>query len=296
MRTVWAVALLAALPGCTTPLDASGQRCGGNTSNSPKCPTGYTCVSTIDGGPPVGDIGGVCQKGDLVSNPPTDGAGGVSGADGSATRNFGYQGLGGHPAEAACPTGLAYGNTICGVYPDNTLCIMGCIVVDGGATYAPPSGSCYADQLAVGNSSMLASHAVICLPVSTPGCDCPGFGTIGTGGQAGSGALAGGESGGGGAGAGGGFGADAGIDAAIDAGTNGCENCGAGMTCAYPITDECSAVGTCVKIPAPTPCNAVSLLTGCGCDGRAVMWHGACQPDLPEGYAPMPIVHTGSCP
>jgi hypothetical protein len=275
MRTVWAAALLALLPACTTPLDASGQRCGGNAINSPKCPSGYTCVSTVDGGPPVGDVGGVCQKGDLVSNPPTDGAGGASGADGSATRNFGYQGLGGHPAEAACPTGLAYGNTICGVYPDNTLCIMGCIVVDGGATYAPPSGSCYADQLAVGSSSMLASHAVICLAVSTPGCDCPGFGTTGTGG---------------------GSGADPGIDAGTDAGTTGCENCGAGMTCAYPIADECSAVGTCVKVPAPNPCNAVSLLTGCGCDGRAVMWHGACQPDLPEGYAPMPIVHTGSCP
>ena len=105
-------------------------------------------------------------------------------------RNYGYQGLGGHPAEAACPTGLAYGNTICGVYPDNTLCIMGCIVADGGATYAPPAGSCYADMLAVGNSVMLASHAVICVPVSRPECDCPGFGMTGTGGQAGSGVAA----------------------------------------------------------------------------------------------------------
>jgi hypothetical protein len=95
-----------------------------------------------------------------------------------AQRHYGYQGLGGHPAEAACPTGLAYGNTICGVYPDNTICIMGCIVADGGATYAPPTGSCYADMLAVGNSAMLASHSVICLPASTPQCDntCPGFG------------------------------------------------------------------------------------------------------------------------
>jgi hypothetical protein len=185
MRTAWAAGLLAVLPGCTTPLDASGQRCGGNTINSPKCPTGYTCVSTIDGGPAAGDVGGVCQKGDPVSNPPTGGGGAATG------------GVGG---------------------------------------------------------------------------------------------------GGGGSGAGGSSGADASIDAATDAGTTCCENCGAGMTCAYPIADECTAVGACVKIPAPTPCNAVSLLTGCGCDGRAVMWHGACQPDLPEGYAPMPIVHTGSCP
>jgi hypothetical protein len=27
-----------------------------------------------------------------------------------------------------------------------------------------------------------------------------------------------------------------------------------------------------------------------------VSWHGACQPDLPAGYAPAPIVHTGDCP
>lgn len=94
-----------------------------------------------------------------------------------APSNYGYQGLGGHPAEAACPTGLAYGRTLCGAYPDNTLCIVGCIVVDGGATYAPPSGSCYADSLAAGSSAMLASHSVICVPASTPECNsCPGFG------------------------------------------------------------------------------------------------------------------------
>jgi hypothetical protein len=177
MRTVLAAVLLAVLPGCTTPLDASGQRCGGNVANAPQCPAGYTCASDEDGGPPVGDVGGICQRSDTVTPPTVGGAAGASGAADAAARHYGYQGLGGHPAEAACPAGLAYGNTICDVYPDNTICIMGCVVSDGGATYAPPTGSCYADALAVGNSIMLASHAVICVPVSTPECNnCPGFG------------------------------------------------------------------------------------------------------------------------
>lgn len=181
MRTALVTVLLALLPGCTAPLDAAGQRCGGNISNAPRCPRGYTCVSSQDGAPPVGDVGGVCQKNDLVTESSTGGAGAGGGAEGgaagTATKTFGYQGLGGHPAEVACPTGLAYGSTICGVYPDNTLCIMGCMATDG-TVYAPPTGSCYADRLAPGTLVMLAGHAAICVPVSTPSCNnCPGFGS-----------------------------------------------------------------------------------------------------------------------
>jgi hypothetical protein len=104
-----------------------------------------------------------------------------------------------------------------------------------------------------------------------------------------------GAAGGGGAGSGG-HQVDAAIEAGVDAGTTGCGSCGAGMACAYAIADGCTAVATCVAIPAGSPCNAISLLTGCGCDGSDVTWRGACHPDLPDGYAPAPIVHMGSCP
>jgi hypothetical protein len=66
--------------------------------------------------------------------------------------------------------------------------------------------------------------------------------------------------------------------------------------CAFAIADGCGAVGTCVAMPAGSPCNAVTSEVGCGCDGRSVQWVGGCNPDLPSGYAPKPIVHTGSCP
>ncbi len=174
--------LFALLPACSAGLDATGQRCGGNISNAPSCPLGYTCVATQYGGPPVGDVGSVCQKNDLVTDLSTVGGGaggaGAGGAAGTPTGTFGYRGLGGHPAEVACPAGLAYGNTLCGAYPDNTLCIMGCIATDGNATYAPPTWACYADTLAAGNLVMLAGHAAICVPVSALKCNnCPGFGS-----------------------------------------------------------------------------------------------------------------------
>jgi hypothetical protein len=118
-------------------------------------------------------------------------------------------------------------------------------------------------------------------------------GTAGVGGQAGAAETTGVAGAAGGSSGGGDAGTEAGRDATT---TTGCGTCGAGTTCAYLIADGCSAVGTCVAIPAPEPCNAVSLLTACGCDGRSVSWHGACQPDLPEGFAPAPVVHTGGCP
>jgi hypothetical protein len=126
-------------------------------------------------------------------------------------------------------------------------------------------------------------------------------GTGGIGGVAGAiGGGGGGSRGLGGAGDGaagsGGNQVDAGSEAGRDAGATSCGSCGAGKTCAYSIADGCSAIGTCVTVPAGLPCNSVSTLLGCGCDGRTVMWKGPCRPDLPDGYAPAPIVHTGSCP
>jgi len=75
-----------------------------------------------------------------------------------------------------------------------------------------------------------------------------------------------------------------------------CPKCGKGMTCAFRITDGCSAVGTCVNIPVPSPCWAIISAIACGCDGRTVEWENGCMPDLPDGYAPTPVVHTGLCP
>jgi hypothetical protein len=42
--------------------DATGQRCGGNTNRAQTCPPGYECVPASYGGPPVGDVGGICEK------------------------------------------------------------------------------------------------------------------------------------------------------------------------------------------------------------------------------------------
>jgi hypothetical protein len=58
MALVWVL-----LPACSSS-DASGQRCGGNISNPPTCPAGYTCVPASDGGPAFGDVGGVCREDD----------------------------------------------------------------------------------------------------------------------------------------------------------------------------------------------------------------------------------------
>jgi hypothetical protein len=60
MRVVLMAALLAVFPACSS--DATGQPCGGNVQNPPKCPSGYSCVSADDGALPVGDVGGVCKK------------------------------------------------------------------------------------------------------------------------------------------------------------------------------------------------------------------------------------------
>jgi hypothetical protein len=125
-------------------------------------------------------------------------------------------------------------------------------------------------------------------------------GTAGTGGTGGVAGTSGGSGGlgdaGGGAAGGGGNQIDAGAEAGRDAAPTSCGSCGTGKTCAYAIADGCSAVGTCVSIPPVAACDAVTTLTGCGCDGRTVTWHGGCHADLPNGYAPAPIVHTGSCP
>jgi hypothetical protein len=92
------------------------------------------------------------------------------------------------------------------------------------------------------------------------------------------------------------------IDAATvdDAGTSdagsACGTCGAGMRCGYSIADGCSATPMCVTMPAGSPCGAILVEHGCGCDGTDVMWYGGCHPQYPNGYAPAPITHTGACP
>jgi hypothetical protein len=118
-------------------------------------------------------------------------------------------------------------------------------------------------------------------------------GATGVGVAGGSGSIGGA---GGGAAGGGGNQVDSGVEAGRDAGATSCVSCSAGKTCAYAIADGCSAVGTCVTMPVGQLCNAITTLLGCGCDGRTVMWRGPCRPDLPDGYAPAPVVHTGSCP
>jgi hypothetical protein len=84
-------------------------------------------------------------------------------------------------------------------------------------------------------------------------------------------------------------------DARSDAGVGCSPGCGPDKVCAYLVADACSAVGTCVTPPAPSPCDAIVLETACGCSGAAVHWEGGCKPDLPDGYAPAPVVHSGAC-
>jgi len=55
---------LICLPACGS--DATGQPCGGNIRNAPTCPSGYQCVAATEGGPAVGDVGGVCARVDAA--------------------------------------------------------------------------------------------------------------------------------------------------------------------------------------------------------------------------------------
>ena len=59
-----AILLVVSATSCSDgpPVSPPGGHCGGNTSSAPICPLGYTCAATTDGGPPVGDVGGVCRK------------------------------------------------------------------------------------------------------------------------------------------------------------------------------------------------------------------------------------------
>ncbi len=131
----------------------------------------------------------------------------------------------------------------------------------------------------------------------------------GSGGQTGGAGASGGAAGKGGAGASGGAAGNGGsaagsggnqVDSGIDTGRNagpiGCVYCGPGTVCAYAIADGCNAVGTCVPKPAGSPCWAIIGAVGCGCDGRDVEWQDGCMPDLPDGYAPKPIVNKNYCP
>jgi hypothetical protein len=85
-------------------------------------------------------------------------------------------------------------------------------------------------------------------------------------------------------------------DARSEAGVGCSPGCGPDKVCAYLVADACSAVGTCVTPPTPSMCDAIVLESACGCDGSTVHWDGGCKPDLPDGYAPAPVVHSGACP
>jgi hypothetical protein len=74
-------------------------------------------------------------------------------------------------------------------------------------------------------------------------------------------------------------------------------DCGAGESCAWSTgQDWCTALvapGTCVRL-VELGCNALTLEVGCGCGGVDVSWTGGCS-GLPDGYAPEPLAHAGSC-
>ena len=84
---------------------------------------------------------------------------------------------------------------------------------------------------------------------------------------------------------------DAGAPCVVDS-----DCAGTGMRCGYLIAQACAATGTCVMTPPPLGCGAITLLSGCGCDGSAVHWTGGCRPQFPTGYAPAAISNMGACP
>jgi len=61
---VWLSLIVTAAIACGggSTISPPGGPCGGNVRNPPVCATGYYCASATDGGPPVGDVGGICRK------------------------------------------------------------------------------------------------------------------------------------------------------------------------------------------------------------------------------------------
>ncbi|HEY4121004.1 MAG TPA: hypothetical protein VGM56_24240 [Byssovorax sp.] len=72
-------------------------------------------------------------------------------------------------------------------------------------------------------------------------------------------------------------------------------DCADGDVCSFAIAAACSAAGVCLPKPVPEACNAIGIEKACSCDGGDVAWTIGCAPDLPNGYAPVPIAHTGPC-
>jgi hypothetical protein len=65
--------------------------------------------------------------------------------------------------------------------------------------------------------------------------------------------------------------------------------CAAGTLCGFPVSDGCSAKGSCFATPGVT-CQL--YMAGCACDGSEV--NLVCN-GLPDGYASKPVLHSGAC-
>jgi hypothetical protein len=73
------------------------------------------------------------------------------------------------------------------------------------------------------------------------------------------------------------------------------DQCPEGSTCEYFVAEECNATGMCVASAAgAATCGAITTVEACGCDGKDVTWQGGCG-GIPEGSAPFPVAHIGSC-
>jgi hypothetical protein len=72
-------------------------------------------------------------------------------------------------------------------------------------------------------------------------------------------------------------------------------DCPDGDVCSFSIAATCSATGVCLPQPTPEPCGAIGIEKACSCDDHDVSWETGCDPQLPNGYAPVPIAHTGPC-
>ncbi len=70
-------------------------------------------------------------------------------------------------------------------------------------------------------------------------------------------------------------------------------DCGSGEVCGYAESAACSAKGQCFPSTVGIDDCPVDI-GGCACDGTSVIATG-CAAGLPQGYAPRPLVHAGSC-
>ena len=78
-----------------------------------------------------------------------------------------------------------------------------------------------------------------------------------------------------------------------DAANAGClveSDCAPGYGCAFALTADCGARGSCLA-PSTSP-SCGSYIPACGCDGTT--FNLAC-PGFPNGYRPSPVAHDGPC-